>query len=384
MTAQTGTFAHDSRCRPGLLASPKFGTNGGGCPRRRCAGHAGPACNHRPNTRAWGNHLFRTAICLGLVTALACTSCNRPAAASTDAAQPRVEKVSHSPVELVLTVEPGRVNLDQDVFLNIRVTAPASVRVNLPPVDDRVTGFLFNGLIDQPPAVGNDGATVTERRVRLTPLVAPEYRIAPMAISYEDASVSPPVKGWFPTPPVRLDMSAPGNGGAVQADLTPYNIPPSARTVALWIAMALLLLLLVLGVLRLVKRLHREAVLRRLSPRERALRELDELLSQRLLEKERIKDFYLELTMIVRRYVERQHGVRAPEQTTEEFLASISRNPTFPAETTGRLKEFLESADLVKFAAFEPRPAATEAMIRTARAYLESDKGGPVAPGSKD
>jgi len=281
---------------------------------------------------------------------------------------------------VVLTVDPGRVFLDRDVFLTIRVTGPSSVQVTVPAADDRVQGFIYNGVIDQPP-VAAATTVVTERRIRLTPLVAPEYRIAPMAITYEDNRVSPPVKGWFPTPPIRLDMAAPGNGGTVQADLKPYNIPPSGKTIAAWTALALLAALLLMGIVRLAKRVHHEAVLRRLSPRERALRELDELLSKQLLEKNRIKDFYVELTMIVRRYVERQYGVRAPEQTTEEFLSAISRNPTFPADTTARLKDFLEAADLVKFAAFEPQPAATEAMVRTAQAYLESDKSGPPVPG---
>ena len=58
--------------------------------------------------------------------------------------------------------------------------------------------------------------------------------------------------------------------------------------------------------------------------------------------------------MIVRRYIERSTGVRAPEQTTEEFLREVNDNNLFPHETNARLGAFLESADLVKFAGYQP------------------------------
>jgi len=38
-----------------------------------------------------------------------------------------------------------------------------------------------------------------------------------------------------------------------------------------------------------------------------------------------VKVYFVELTAIVRRYIERTTGIRAPEQTTEEFLCEIRR-----------------------------------------------------------
>ena len=84
-----------------------------------------------------------------------------------------------------------------------------------------------------------------------------------------------------------------------------------------------------------------------------------------------VKQFYVELTAIVRRYIERTKGIRAPEQTTQEFLLEISRRKDFPAEQSRRLKSFLEAADLVKFAAHQPREEDIEESFRRARAFAD-------------
>ena len=83
-----------------------------------------------------------------------------------------------------------------------------------------------------------------------------------------------------------------------------------------------------------------------------------------------VKLFYVELTAIVRRYIERTKGIHAPEQTTQEFLQEISRRKDFPAEQSRRLRSFLEAADLVKFAAHQPREEDVEESFRRASAFV--------------
>ncbi|MFH1645234.1 MAG: hypothetical protein ABIB11_02330, partial [Candidatus Omnitrophota bacterium] len=51
-----------------------------------------------------------------------------------------------------------------------------------------------------------------------------------------------------------------------------------------------------------------------------AYKELEALRNKQLLAKGLIKQFYFELSSIVRRYLEKRFSLRAPEMTTEEFL----------------------------------------------------------------
>ena len=50
---------------------------------------------------------------------------------------------------------------------------------------------------------------------------------------------------------------------------------------------------------------------------------LRELFAQNLVARGLIKPYYFALSTILRRYIENRFGLQAPEQTTEEFLASL-------------------------------------------------------------
>jgi hypothetical protein len=56
----------------------------------------------------------------------------------------------------------------------------------------------------------------------------------------------------------------------------------------------------------------------------------------------------------VRHYLEDRFGLRAPEQTTEEFLAGLKRRPLLDVGHQVLLTDFLEQCDLVKFAGWRP------------------------------
>ena len=303
---------------------------------------------------------------------------------TTEKLAPRVEDMSSGQVQVTITADPPKVELHKDILLTIKTIAPSDTEVTLPPLDDRLTGFILSGALDNEPAVA-DNKTTLERRMRLTPVLADEYRIAPMAIAYADKRKNPPVTGWFATRPIVFDRIAPverSPGKDIEIVMKPVWIYPSFKTVALYTLLALLIVALCFLGWTLAKRIHRHIKLMRMSPRERALFELSELLSKDLTGKNMIKEFYLELTMIVRRYIERQHLIRAPEQTTEEFLAAVSKDSRFTREVVHRLRSFLEAADLVKFAGDHPTGEEISGATMTAKEYIEKDVPADGTPNS--
>ena len=110
-----------------------------------------------------------------------------------------------------------------------------------------------------------------------------------------------------------------------------------------------------------------------MSPIERAMLELGRLLEKGLPGRGRYKDFYIELTMVVRRYIQRRHAVRAPNLTTDEFLRAAAATPAFTREALEGLRQFLESADMVKFAGVEATPDMADSATDRARDYLNTD-----------
>ncbi|PCJ52130.1 MAG: hypothetical protein COA79_24655 [Planctomycetota bacterium] len=80
-----------------------------------------------------------------------------------------------------------------------------------------------------------------------------------------------------------------------------------------------------------------------------AFKELKELLAKNLLLNGFIKEYYYELSYILRRYIERRYSVYALHQSSEEFLQSLMSNNPFDSSSEEILNEFNDLADTVKF-----------------------------------
>jgi hypothetical protein len=312
-----------------------------------------------------------------VLLALACVACAARAADTTDTA--RVETFSRDGVTLTLRATPAKVTLAADVEVTLELTHPEGLEVSLPErFDDRFEGFRLEGAYEGESLT----AAGTRRRtlhLRARPVPAAErYRIAPFAVRVNDPARGAEGGSWFPTKPIVFEVDSllkPGESvpDKVTTSLEPIWVRPSAQTIARWVGLAVaavagLALLVWLG-----RKLRRRVVLARMAPRERALLELRELLDRGLPAKGRVKEFYVALTLVVRRYIERRHAVRAPEQTTEEFLREAAKHPAFTPETLARLREFLDSADLVKFAGVSATTEAISQSVASARSYLEHE-----------
>lgn len=332
-------------------------------PRRRRGGRPAAARARRLSCRCRAAGILLVPFCLAL-----------PAGGASSAGV-FAENLSWGAVEILLRAEPGEVRLDRDLVVTLAVITPSGVEAELPDLRDRFKGFtVAEGFVREPEPLA-DGRRRQEHRWRLTPGLEGEYRLAPFAVRVRDRTVVPPRESSFATRAVRfpaagLDIEADGD---VEVAPEPLRVPPTRREIGGWIAAGALAAAVLLGLAFLAGRLRRRRRLHLLSPRERALRELEQLLRRRLPEKGLYKDFYIELTMIVRRYIERAHGIRAPEQTTEEFLQAAACHPRFTPEVLARLRDFLHAADLVKFAGRQGTPRMAEEAVRTARGYVEED-----------
>lgn len=70
--------------------------------------------------------------------------------------------------------------------------------------------------------------------------------------------------------------------------------------------------------------------------------------------KGRVKEYYIELSDIIREYIENRFALKAPDMTTEEFLDSIRDSVELVGSIKDLLKDFLSRCDMVKFAKYGP------------------------------
>ena len=83
-----------------------------------------------------------------------------------------------------------------------------------------------------------------------------------------------------------------------------------------------------------------------------------------------LDQFYQELSMILRRYIEGRFGLPAPEQTTEEFLYSLEEVEGFQEDLQTFLRLFLRECDAIKFAGKSSSLQASREALGKVRQFI--------------
>ncbi len=111
----------------------------------------------------------------------------------------------------------------------------------------------------------------------------------------------------------------------------------------------------------LLKKPKKEVVVEEVKPdiplHIQALQKLEEIKSKQLWQHDQVKQYYIELSDVVREYLEKRYTIQALEQTSEEIFASL-RHMDIASEDRNLLRQLLVLSDMVKFA--KEKPAANE------------------------
>ncbi len=136
-------------------------------------------------------------------------------------------------------------------------------------------------------------------------------------------------------------------------------------------------------VIRKRKEEEEEPTYRALPPYEEAIYRLNELDEKQLWQNNQTKEYYSELTEIVRGYIERELNVPALEKTTDEVLDMLKDFKDADViltsqETIDKLKSLLREADLVKFAKSKPLAPEIEEDRKDAEDIISNLKPKPI------
>jgi hypothetical protein len=100
-------------------------------------------------------------------------------------------------------------------------------------------------------------------------------------------------------------------------------------------------------------------------PAQAALKALHLLEDKKLWQRGKVKEYYSEVTEIIRRFLEDQYRILAMESTSDEIMQQLKSLP----DAQALLKQFrslFTTADLVKFAKYHPTPTENEDELRWA------------------
>ncbi len=155
----------------------------------------------------------------------------------------------------------------------------------------------------------------------------------------------------------------------------PISIPLALLTILLILIAILLIILLALYFYRKNKRKKQQqtetAPVYFIPAHVKALTELRELDEKKLWQQGLIKEYHSNITEIIRRYFENRFRILALESSTSEIMEQLTR-VVLPENIYKVVNDFLNNADLVKFAKYKPIPVVNEEMMRQAVDIVEN------------
>lgn len=317
----------------------------------------------------------------GALAVVLLSGCNNtPAKApSKDSGVEGLERnVEKGPVYLTARVTPKQPRLSDTITFDLIVRSDPEVEIKPPTFGKGVHEFTIRDFVKLEEKL-EEGKRVRRFRYKLEAEQAGKLLIRSQQVEYIDKR-SPQKDGkrtFISSPPLEIEVtselgdSKPDlNNLAQMAEPVPLQTRWSDAVWRIVIIGGVLGLIFSAILMKMLMRKQQQKAVIVLTPEEIARAELDALLKEKLAERGEFQEFYVRLTGIVRRYIERKTGIHAPEQTTEEFLRDPATQRTFPFERAERLANFLEAADMVKYAAVKPGERELSESVDRAREFI--------------
>lgn len=302
-----------------------------------------------------------------------------PNAETVDAGPALSVQSREGPVAAKVSLTPAEPRLGDPLVLTLEVEAQPEVTVDMPAFGDALGRFA---IVDFAPRkeVAEDGSARLSQRYTLQASMSGRQRIPRLRVEFLDerdgnADARP---RELLTDELGFEVASVLAAGEGSDELRPAR-PPLPELQGTWlqrnwpwlVASAAVLALVAAGVVVWLRRAEERA---RLTAFDRALARLDRLRRQGLPDAGHLDPWYVELSDIVRRYIEERFALRAPELTTEEFLVEAGRSADLSRAHRELLSAFLARCDRVKFARYSPGEGESREALDVAHRFLRESR----------
>jgi len=105
-----------------------------------------------------------------------------------------------------------------------------------------------------------------------------------------------------------------------------------------------------------------------------AIEKLEKLKAEKLWQSGKVKQYYTELTDILREYIENRYKISTAEQTSTETIEACEKNIGIQSDRVSELKLIFSFADLAKFAKSEPLPDENDLAFSKTLNFVQQTK----------
>ena len=263
------------------------------------------------------------------------------------------------PVKVVLRLDNPKPTIADRITLQMEMISEESYEITPPAFGEKLEQFGIVDFTSTQPELLEGGKLRRTRTYVLEPFLSGEYVIPAMTFRFRKTGEGDEDGHELETEPLAVAVRSLLPDEAEQLEIREIVAPVELeRPAPRWLVPlggtlgVLALIALVMFLVR--RRKDGPPPAPRIPAHETAIAALRKLVDEDLPGQGRIKEFYQQISDILRHYIEERFGLRAPERTTEEFLAELGRGSVLDAAHQPLLARFLEHCDLVKFAEHQP------------------------------
>ncbi len=303
-------------------------------------------------------------------------------------------------VSVSATVQPSEILIGEQALINLQVIAPKDKEIFFPVYQDSIVYGLEVLLMGNPDTTITDNVRTINMKYLVTSFDSTLYYIPSMPVSDGIDTIKSNSFGLKVIAPelkdstlAYLEKMNTGQTDSIDFDELQLNdIKPIQKAPfswkdlfsLLWIPLIILLLLALIGtIIYLIVRKNKKGYFFTpppvLPPHVRAVKGLDKIKSEKIWQQERYKEFYTQLTDVLRRYINERYGVNSLEMTSSEIL-SIIRTKSDDHSVYENLKQILSVADLVKFAKYKPFIDENDLSLMNSYFFINQTKEDELLP----
>ena len=262
-------------------------------------------------------------------------------------------------------------------YLNVQlsVKAPTSVKVLFPAVQPLLPDSIEMIGVSKIDTLIENNMAAYKQTVTVTAFDSGSFVFPALPFYSADSvllGITNPLPFEVTTVPVDTTLAIKDIHPPVKVSLTFKEVLPYILTV---LAVALLVALIVFLIMRYAKKEKPQKVRVKVVPKEKAhiiaLSRLETLRKKKLWEAGEVKTYYSELTDIIRDYMENRWEFGAMEMVTPEIMAELERL-NLSQEDREMMHQILNTADLVKFAKWQPLPTDHDRCFKDAVGFVQA------------
>jgi hypothetical protein len=309
-----------------------------------------------------------------------CNGCAEDAPSDSAGSEFAIDKLfERGPLAVHIRLEKDKMTIAETVLLQFEAAIDPKYELQMPQVGVELANFGILDWDNLGDRLDENNNVVSTYQYRLEPFLSGNYQIPAFTFEFTDANSLAEKRYTLTTEPVDIEVTSllgEDRENLVIADIEDVvDMPKPPSYWPLWTLGACIGIAAVISAWLYLRRRRIHELVRIFKPaHEIAYARLKVLVKDDPVAAGKIKEFYERISDILRHYIEHRFELRAPERTTEEFLAEPAVADVLDGADKKMLEEFLTHCDLVKFAKHDPTHQQIQRTFDLVREFIEKTK----------